>query len=277
MTKSRILLLLFVVVTTIGLYMLPRYVVNNEQQDVVNEANNNTPATSPDQSRAHDHDLNIPDSLLTKINKFYDSFKNAENLEKRLIFADSLAKCYKIVGKLDSLAKYTEVKAIEIPSIENFIIAGDGYYEAFNFAVDQSKRNLLAEKVQEYYKRVLDGNSSLLDVKSKLAMTYIAGANPMQGITMLREVIAIDPNNEMAIYNLGMLSITSGQYDKAIERFSRLVELNGDSPEANFYMGYCLFELGRKDDSKSYFQKVTEIGISGDLVNASEDYLKRID
>jgi tetratricopeptide (TPR) repeat protein len=277
MTKSRIFLLLFIVVATVSLYLLPRYVVNNEQREVVSEPKDQSSSSPQNQSHAHDHDLNIPDSLASRIDKFYDSFINADNQEKRIIFADSLAKCYKIVGKLDSLAKYTEVKAIEIPSIENFIIAGDGYYEAFNFAVDQSKRNLLAAKAQEYYKRVLDENSSLLDVKSKLAMTYIAGANPMQGITMLREVIAIDPNNEMAIYNLGMLSITSGQYDKAIERFSRLVELNGDSPEANFYMGYCLFELGKKDESKSYFQKVTEIGISGDLVNASEDYLKRID
>ena len=276
MTKSRIFLLIFIVFATVSLYLLPRYVVNNEQQEVVDESNDQSPSPSQDLSQVHSHDVTIPDSVASRINVLYDSFINADNQEKRLIFADSLAKSYKIVGKLDSLAKYTEVRAIELPSIENFIIAGDGYYEAFNFAVDQSKRNFLAEKAQEYYKRVLDENSSLLDVKSKLAMTYIAGNNPMQGITMLREVIATDPNNEMAIYNLGMLSITSGQYDRAIERFSRLIELNGDNPEANFYMGYCLFELGKKDEAKPYFQQVTQLGISGDLVNASEDYLKRI-
>ena len=272
MTKSRIILFLFVAVSTILLYLLPRYVVNNDASEVTGEAN--TP-TAPASSE-HDHNFQIPDTLVAKIGEFYDSYKNAENQEKRLIFADSLAKIYKIVGKLDSLAKYIEVNAIEFPSLENFILAGDGYYEAFNFALDQSKRKYLGDKAQDYYKRVLNENSSLLDVKSKLAMTYVASSNPMQGITMLREVVAEDPNNQLAIYNLGMLSITSGQFEKAIERFELLKELDPEKPEAYFYIGYCLFELGKEEESKPYFQKVLEMEISGDMVTASEDYLKRI-
>lgn len=274
MTKSRILLLLFVVVCTILLYLLPRYVVNNTSEEVSDKATIKSPNSKTPGD--HDHENLIPDSLAAQIDNYYDSYKNAENQEKRLIFADSLAKCYEIVGKLDSSAKYLEVKAIENPSQENFIIAGDGYYEAFNFAVDITKRNYLAEKAQDYYNRVLNENSSLFDVKSKLAMTYIANSNPMQGITMLREVLEEDPENQLAIYNLGMLSITSGQYDKAIERFNLLKELDPDNPEAHFYIGYCLFELGKEKESKSYFQKVMELGISGDLLEASEDYLKRI-
>lgn len=274
MTKSRILLLLFVVVSTILLYLLPRYVVNNTSEEVSDKATITRPSSKTPGD--HDHENLIPDSLAAQIDYYYDSYKNAENQEKRLIFADSLAKCYEIVGKLDSLAKYLEVKAIENPSQKNFIIAGDGYYEAFNFAVDITKRNYLAEKAQDYYNRVLNENSSLFDVKSKLAMTYIANSNPMQGITMLREVLEEDPENQLAIYNLGMLSITSGQYDKAIERFNLLKELDPDNPEAHFYIGYCLFELGKEKESKSYFQKVMELGISGDLLEASEDYLKRI-
>ena len=255
--------------------MLPRYVVTYDNDEVSNKSE--TTSANVTSNESHDHTFQIPDSMAVKLDEFYDSFINAENRRKRLIFADSLAKCYRIVGKLDSLAKYTEIKAIEIPSLENFIIAGDGYYEAFNFAVSTTKRNVLAEKAQEYYKRVLNENSSLLDVKSKLAMTYVAGSNPMQGITMLREVLVEDPKNELAIYNLGMLAITSEQYDKAIERFESLKELNPKNPEAYFYLGYCLFELGKKEEAKPNFQKVLEMGISGDLVDASEDYLKRID
>ena len=206
----------------------------------------------------------------------YESFANADNQEKRLIFADSLAKAYKSVGKLDSLAKYQEIKAIEIPSFENFLLAGDGYYEAFNFAVDQSKRNYLAEKAQKYFSRVLDESSSMLDVKAKLAMTYVVGSNPMQGITMLREIIEQDPENQLAIYNLGMLSITSGQMDKAIVHFAQLSELDPENPEAYFYLGYCLMELGKTLEAKPNFEKVLSLGISGDLAAASQDYLKEI-
>jgi len=274
MTKSRILLLFIVLVSTTALYMLPRYVVNNTAENVSRESTKSAQNQQP--TAEHDHSFQIPDSLVVKLDKFYDSFKNAENQKKRFIFADSLAKAYKTVGKLDSLVKYTEIRAFENPSQENFLIAGDGYYEAFNFAVDQSRRNYLAAKTQEYYKRVLDENSSLLDVKSKMAMTYVAGSNPMLGITMLREVLKVDPANQLAIYNLGMLSITSGQLEKAIQHFERLRELDFKNPEANFYLGYCLFELGKETESALNFQKVLDLGISGDLADASEDYLKRI-
>ena len=255
--------------------MLPRYVVNNSAAENVDEAASGSPNTNTT-TTDHNSAISIPDSLLVIIENFYDSFKNAENQEKRLIFADSLANAYKIVGKLDSLAKYLEIKAIENPSLENFLVAGDGYYQAFNFAVDQSKRSFLAKKTQDYYQRVLDEDSSLLNVKSKLAMTYVTGSSPMQGITMLREVLAEDPNNQLTVYNLGMLSITSGQLDKAIEHFERLKDLDPENPEAHFYLGYCFFELGKTEEAKPYFEKVLDLGISGDFVEASKDYLKSI-
>jgi tetratricopeptide (TPR) repeat protein len=273
MTKSRILLFLFVSVATILLYLLPRYVVNNEVQEIDNESETVSPeALSVD----HTHSFQIPDSLREKFESLYDSYKKAESQEKRFIFADSLAKAYKTVGKLDSLAKYREVRALANPSLENLKMAGDGYYEAFNFAVETSKRNYLAGKAQEYYNRVLNEDPLLFDVKSKLAMTYVAGAEPMKGIAMLREVLLEDPENEMAIYNLGILAITSGQLDRAIERFEKLVELDPENPEANFYMGYCLFEMGEESKSRPYFEKVVSMGITGDFAEASENYLKNI-
>ena len=273
MTKSRIWLLLFVAASTVLLYMLPRYVVNNTEQDI--QGGNANPNESESQP-IDDHSIQISDTLLVKIYIWHESYKNAESHEKRIIFADSLAKTYKIVGKLDSLAKYTEVRAIINPSNENLIIAGDSYYQAFTFAIDQPGRKYLAEKTQEYYKRVLEENASLLNVKSKLAMTYVIGANPMHGIMMLREVLEEDSENELAIYNLGILAINSGQLDKAIERFEKLKQINSSNPEAHFYLGYCLFELGKLDKSRPHFEKVLELGITGDLMNASEDYLNRI-
>ncbi len=274
MTKSRILLFLFISSATILLYLLPRYVVNNESKAIDNESV--TVASEAISGDPHTHSFQIPDSLKVKFESLYDSFKNAESQEKRFIFADSLAKAYKTVGKLDSLAKYREVRALGNPSFENLKMAGDSYYEAFNFAVEPSKRNYLAGKAQEYYNGVLKENPLLFDVKSKLAMTYVTGLEPMKGIAMLREVLTEDPENELAIYNLGILAITSGQLDRAIERFEKLVELDPENPEANFYMGYCLFEMGKKSTSKPYFEKVVAMGITGDFAEASENYLKNI-
>ena len=48
---------------------------------------------------------------------YHESYINADNQKKRIIFANSLAKAYKIVRNLDSLATYVEEKVIEILSL----------------------------------------------------------------------------------------------------------------------------------------------------------------
>ena len=65
-------------------------------------------------------------------------------------------------------------------------------------------------------RKVLNKNPDNLDAKTNLGMAYMATENPVKGVTLFREVLAADPRNEKALYNLGMLSIQSGQYDKAV-------------------------------------------------------------
>lgn len=47
--------------------------------------------------------------MATFVEGYHESFINADNQKKRIIFANSLAKAYKIVGNLDSLATYMKV------------------------------------------------------------------------------------------------------------------------------------------------------------------------
>lgn len=262
------------VVSTVLLYKLPRYVVDTSSKDIENQTAN-SPEADPS-NETHDHTFQLTDSVAAIIDGFYESYTNAENQEKRFIFADSLAEAYKTVGKLDSSAKYSEIRALEDPTLEHNILAGDGYYMAFNFAVNPSRRQFLAEKARGYYERVLEEEPDALDIKSKLAMIFVAGSNPMQGIAMLQEVLTVDPDNEPAIYNLGMLSIKSGQLERAIERFERLKELNPENPEAHFYLGYSLFELGKTEEAVPYFRKVLELDQNSDLAIAAEEYLENI-
>ena len=68
----------------------------------------------------------------------------------------------------------------------------------------------------------------------------------MQGITLLREILEADPKNELALFNLGMLSIQSGQYDKAVERLEALVKINPDHTQGHLLLGIALMNTGEK-------------------------------
>jgi predicted Zn-dependent protease len=73
---------------------------------------------------------------------------------------------------------------------------------------------------------------------------------------MLREILDTDPTNEMALFNLGVLSMRSNQYSKAADRFRQILTNNPANTKAKFYLGLSLVELGKNDDAKKILSEV---------------------
>jgi cytochrome c-type biogenesis protein CcmH/NrfG len=78
----------------------------------------------------------------------------------------------------------------------------------------------------------------------------------MQGIMLLREVLASDPTNEPALFNLGLLSMRSNQYEKAIERFKQLLKVNPNNTKAQFYLAVSLAQTGKNKEALSQLEIV---------------------
>lgn len=75
-------------------------------------------------------------------------------------------------------------------------------------------------------------------LKLQQAVELVNGANPMEGITLLREMIAEDSTNADAHYYLGLFSVKSGQLDKAIARFEKVVGLRPNDIKYQVEVGY---------------------------------------
>lgn len=86
------------------------------------------------------------------------------------------------------------------------------------------------------------------------------GENPMQGIMMLREILEEDPDQIDAHWHLAQFSIQSGQYEKAVERFEKVLELdqNNRYPDASFYLGKTYATLNRNDEAIAQFNRYLE-------------------
>jgi len=159
----------------------------------------------------------------------------------------------------------------------------------FYYATDVKKKSYLVESLAitfdnfhwldsaaKYYKSVLELNPDNLDVKAKLAMTYITTDTPMKGVMLLREIISANPNHQEALYNLGTLSIQSGQYKKAVERFEKLIKINPGNADAQFYLGFSYMELGEKQKAISAFNNVKQLKVDS-IINATVDnYLSEL-
>ena len=183
---------------------------------------------------------------------------------------------YKGAAYFDSAAWFADKIASETGDIKDKKNAGELYYEAFSHALDESRAKAYGQKASAYLEQVLAQQPSNLEIKNKLAMTYVSTTNPMQGIKMLREVLEEDKNNQTAIFNLGLLSVQSGQYDKAAERFEKLIKLSPENIQAHYWLGVSYFELKDNKKAKTQFEAVKKLDGDPEVQASADSYLERI-
>jgi tetratricopeptide (TPR) repeat protein len=222
------------------------------------------------------HTTNLDAAQIAAVNDLRKAYVNSADKEKKTKFADSLAVLFRQASMFDSAAYYRESIAEFNPGLENWIKAGDSYYDAFGFATDAQKANQMGEKARNFYQKVIDKDPGQLDAKANLAMTYVASSNPMQGISLLREILQKEPGHERASFNMGLLSMQSGQYEKAIERFEQVRKNYPDNEQARFYLGISYAEAGHVAEAKDLLQEVKKTSKDPAVQATVEEYLKKL-
>ena len=277
MLRTKILFAASAVILVITLFRLPKIVVENDQSELATGQSVDKEASNSDAAETNSHTSSIPAEVLDQIVNLRELVKNSADNKKSAIFADSLAELFDRYHRLDSAARYSELAAINLPNIETWEKAGESYYKAYSFSVDREKQKFLAEKAKEFFEKVLRLKPERLDLEAKVAMTMVSTAAPMQAVMKLRAILEKDPENETAIFNLGTLSMQSGQYDKAVERFRRLVEMNPKNSQALFYLGISYFNLGENAEAKEHFLAVKELEDDPAVLTTVDGYLEEIE
>ncbi len=273
MLKKQLILSVIAVTVALGLFLLPKSVVDNESEN--NNKTTTVENTGPGPEAA-EHVSELPEEAQKDLAELREAYKNSKNSENFARFANSLIDRFASLNQYDSAAIYAEELTAAEASTGNLQKAGDMYYEAFTYAMDADKSRQMGDKARYYYEQLLAQDPEQLDAKAKMAMTYISSANPMQGIQMLREVLETDASNELAVYNLGLLSMQSGQYDRAVERFKTLAQLNPGHLQAQFLLGVSYFEAGNKAQAKEQFEKVKSMDTDPSVTASVDEYLNQL-
>lgn len=271
MLKTRVALIVISVVLVAVLFALPKVVVDNETEEVAEQT-----ADTPSGQAAASPPEAVPADDARRIDQLMAEFDFAENNEKSVIFADSLANLYMERGFPDSAAMFIEIIAREQPGIENWRRAGNAYYEAFTQSQEEDQRRELAARARGYFEQVTAEDSTDFDTGNRLAMTMLTTANPMEGIMLLREIVEQDPANEMALFNLGALSMQSGQYDRAVERFQQVITLYPGNLQAQFFLGVSYLETGQRQRAREQFELVKSMDADPEIQAAADSYLESL-
>ena len=242
-----------------GLYGLPKGVLSNKEKTPSPKANAGAEASKPAQENTTNADTHTP-ALTTaqekQVAKARQQYKAATQKAEKIKAIEQLITVFAQVSRFDSAAYLTEELVGLDPSLKNTVRAGDAYFGAFQFAMDDSKTAKLSQKARDWYQKALAQNPNLLEVKTNLAMTYVSTDTPMKGIMLLREVLDQDPDFEPALFNLGLLSMRSNQFDKAIDRFRQILKNNPSNTKALFYTGISLAETGKKTEARQALEEV---------------------
>lgn len=112
--------------------------------------------------------------------------------------------------------------------------------------------------------------------KINLGACYLFGNlsdNPMQGITKIKEVVDKDSTNAYGQFILALGGKKSGQYDKAIERFLTVINIQPNQIEAMIHLAECYELTDQKDLAIEWYTKVRN---SVNIPEAKEAISKRI-
>jgi tetratricopeptide (TPR) repeat protein len=187
-----------------------------------------------------------------------------------------------IIDMWDSLrqpaaAAYYMEQASKVSGTEqNWQEAGNRYYAATQFAAEQ-ERPVLYNKAMECFENTLKLNPKNVDAKISLASCYVEGSqDPMKGIGMLREVEKTDSNNVNLQLNFAFFSEKSGQWDRAIARFEKVLKIQPDFIEAYLHMADAYEAKGDKAKAIESLEKFMKL--TNDITAKTEiqDYINKL-
>jgi len=194
-----------------------------------------------------------------------------------LLLMDSLVHLWDARKQPAIAAYYAEQKAVKDQNESSWEQAAYRYFDAFQSAPDSVIRSTMVAKAISSYQKIIQLNPDNLDAKTDLGLCYAEGTSePMKGIMLLREVIEKNPDHENALFNLGILSVRSGQYDKAVERFSRVVALNPARTEMYFMIGKAYMMQGNKAKAAENFEKFKNSSADVTMINETNNLLNQL-
>ncbi len=193
------------------------------------------------------------------------------------VLLDSLGKQWDKMGQPVISAHYFEMIAEEKPGEKSWLNAAYRFFDASRMVTDSTLRSKLVAKTISAYNHVLEFNPENLDAKTDLGACYAEGTNePMKGIMLLREVVTKNPEHENAQFNLGILSVRSGQYEKAIERFQKVLAINPDRKEMYFMIGKSYAMEGKKEKALENLEKLKKETTDLQLIEQTNSLINQI-
>lgn len=164
---------------------------------------------------------------------------------QRAALHKSLSAFWDTKGNWGAAAVHFEYAAEIDQQATSYMVAGSRYQAAAEMAADTMLSSFLFQKAIETMGKAVDMSPENLDMTADLANAKVVGTpQPMSGIQQLLDIVKREPRHLKANVYLARLAITSGQHDKAVERFKSIIEWYPAYAEAYLGIGEAYYNQG---------------------------------
>lgn len=150
-----------------------------------------------------------------------------------------------------------------------------------NLQADQngSRRQWKALQAKELYERSLKINPDNDSSKIGIGACFLFGnisSNPLEGISMIKDVIQRDSTNVYAQITLVKGSLISGQYQKGIERLLTILKQEPSHIEAVLMLADLYERTGEKKKAVVWYGKSLKLISSPEIQKAIQDRIEEL-
>jgi tetratricopeptide (TPR) repeat protein len=236
--KTQLLLIVAAVVLSVLLYFAPKNSGAVAKENLAASSGKNTETI----------EVFVKTALGTLSNDLKPKAEN-KNLDSVVSFWDK--------NKRPDIASfYFEKQMAATNKAVNWFKAGDRYYYSVRFIKDPDETPILYASAMRCYENGLKLDPNNADAKIMLASCYVEGSpDPMKGITMLREIEKTDSNNITLQLNFAFFSVRSQQWDKAIQRFQKVIKIDSTYIEAYLHLADAYEQQGQKNKTIEVLEK----------------------
>ncbi len=160
-------------------------------------------------------------------------------------------------GRADVSGYFAEEIANIKDDEASWSIAGTTYMIGGRQAKEQKIRDFCYDNAVRVLENAISINPANYANKVNLALCYVENPKngPMQGIMMLREYNKQAPDNVLVLNTLARLAIQTNQFDKALERLTKVLSLEPDNKKASCLMVQVYDGMGNKEKAAEYAAK----------------------
>jgi tetratricopeptide (TPR) repeat protein len=249
-----------------SLFFFGRTVEKKTNKATVGPAQTSGPAFNITQFISDSKQKLTPAKVVT-VGKLENSVTRGDVMNQQVEANKQLAAFWKDSAHLFEPYAYYLSKAVKLENSEkNLTFAAQLILDNLRGEQDPAKLNWQAEQAIELFEQAITLNPESDDLKIGLGSCYIYGKgrtgrpeDAMKGIQQLLAVVRKDSSNMKAQLVLGVGGFVSGQYDKAIDRLTKVVKAQPRNLEAIAFLADAYASKGEKAEAVKWYRVMKRV------------------